>query len=134
MRETVALVEAGKKTEAIRRAMAKRVRQAIEARAELLSEALGREAISVAQTALYEQAAKQGLLDEDRELQEWVSRHDERRCEICDRLDGQRVPVGEPFEDPETGIQYADANAHLRCRCRKRLVTVKAPKRGKRAA
>ncbi len=73
VRETLALVEAGKKTEAIKRAMAKRVRQAIEARAELLAEALGREAISVSQQALYEQAQKQGLLDEDRQFR-WCLR------------------------------------------------------------
>ncbi len=134
VRETLALVEAGKKTEAIKRAMAKRVRQAIEARAELLSEALGREAISVAQTALYQQAQKQGLLDEDRQFREFVTRRDSKVCPICDAMDGQRTTIDEPFESDYDGIEYFAPPVHPRCRCAVRLVTVKAPKRGKRAA
>jgi hypothetical protein len=129
VRETRALVDAGKKTEAIKRAMAKRVQQAIEARAELLADELGREAIGVTQTALWEQAKAQGLLEEERHLQEWVSRHDDVVCPICDELDGQRVEIGEPFESPTTGEQYDDAHAHPRCRCKKRIVTVRTPDR-----
>lgn len=129
VRETRALVEAGKKTDAIKRAMAKRVQQAIEARAELLADELGREAIGVTQTALWEQAKAQGLLEEERHLQEWVTRHDDAVCPICDELDGQRVEIGEPFESPTTGEQYDDAHAHPRCRCSKRIVTVRTPDR-----
>lgn len=129
VRETRALVEAGKETAAIKRAMAKRVQQAIEARAELLADELGREAIGVTQSALFEQAKKQGLLEEERHLQEWVTRHDDAVCEICDELDGQRVEIGEPFESGITGEQYDDAHAHPRCRCKKRIVTVRTPSR-----
>ena len=103
--------------------------EAIEARAELLADELGREAIGVTQTALWEQAKAQGLLEEERHLQEWVSRHDDVVCPICDELDGQRVEIGEPFESPTTGEQYDDAHAHPRCRCKKRIVTVRTPDR-----
>ena len=133
VRETLALVEAGKKTEAIKRAMAKRVRQAIEARAELLSEALGREAISVAQTALWEQAEKQGLLKEQQQTQEWVTRNDGKVCERCEALDGKRALLGEPFES-DLGEEVYSEPVHPRCRCRRRLVGVKAQSRARRAA
>ena len=134
VRETQALVEAGKKTEAIKRAMAKRVRQALEARAEFLAEALGREAIAVCQQAIYEQAQKQGLLDEDRQMREFVTRRDDRVCPICDGMDGQRATIDEPFESDYDGGEYFAPPVHPRCRCAVRLVTVTAPKRGKRAA
>lgn len=134
VRETQALVEAGKKTEAIKRAMARRVRQALEARAEFLAEALGREAIAVCQQAIYEQAQKQGLLDEDRQMREFVTRRDDRVCPICDGMDGQRATIDEPFESDYDGGEYFAPPVHPRCRCAVRLVTVTAPKRGKRAA
>jgi SPP1 gp7 family putative phage head morphogenesis protein len=134
VKETKALVEAGKRTDAIKRAMAKRLRQALEARAEFLADALGREAINVSQQALYETAKKQGLLDEERQLREWVTRRDDRVCPICDGIDGQRAPIDEPFESDYDGGEYFAPPAHPRCRCAVRLVTVKSPQRGKRAA
>lgn len=133
VRETRALVDAGKKTEAIKRAMAKRVRQALEARADLLSEMLGREAIATAQAALYEQAQKQGLLDEDKELREWVTRRDDRVCPICDAFDGKRAAIGEPFVSDD-GEEAMQPGIHPRCRCFVRLVKVRTASRGRRAA
>lgn len=134
VRETRALVDAGKNTDAIKRAMKKRVRQALEARADLLSQTLGRDAIATAQQALYEQAAKQGLLDEDKQLREWVTRRDEKVCPICDAIDGQRAPIGEPFESDIDGEEYDQPPVHPRCRCMIRLVRVVSPKRGRRVA
>jgi hypothetical protein len=51
------------------------------------------------------------------------------RLTVTDELDGQRVEIGEPFESPTTGEQYDDAHAHPRCRCSKRIVTVRTPDR-----
>lgn len=134
VRETQALVDAKKKTEAIQRAMTKRIRQALEARAEFLANELGSAAVNEAQRALYEQAQKDGLLDEDRHVNEWVTRHDEKVCPICDGLDAQRRPVGEAFESDYDGGEYDAPPAHPLCRCRLRLVTLRSPARGRRAA
>lgn len=134
-RETKALMESpyGKRKDAVRRAMTKRVRQALEFRAELLSQQLGSEAIQVAQDALYAQARKQGLLDADRYVQEWVTRRDAKVCPVCDAFDGERAEIGEVFESTEGEESYGPPQ-HPRCRCRKRLVKVANPRRGRRAA
>lgn len=132
-KETRFLADAGKKADPIRRAMRKRVQQALEARAELLSQQLGNEAINTAQAALYEQARIQGLLDEAKQVQEWVTRRDERVCPRCDAFDGERAPVGDLFESDEGEESYGP-QLHPLCRCRLRIVTLRQPKRGKRAA
>ena len=131
--ETRALVAAGKKPDAIRRAMARRVKQALEYRAETIAQQIGGEAISTAQDALFEQARKQGLLDEAVYVREWVTRRDERVCPRCDAFDGERAEVGELFESTE-GEDIGAPPLHPRCRCRVRLVKVVNPKRGRRAA
>jgi len=131
--ETRALVAAGKKPDAIRRAMARRVKQALEYRAETIAQQIGGEAISTAQDALFAQARKQGLLSEDTYVREWVTRRDARVCPRCDAFDGERADVGEVFESTE-GEESDAPPLHPRCRCRVRLVRVANPKRGKRAA
>lgn len=138
VREATRALEYGPKNtkariEAIRRAMAKRVRMAIEARAEMLGNTIANEVIATAQQALFEQARKQGLLDEDKHLKEWVTRRDEKVCPRCDAFDGKRVPVEELFVSDD-GEKAYQPGIHPRCRCRTRLVTVRAPPRKRRAA
>lgn len=138
IRETTRALEYGPKNtkarlDAIRRAMAKRVRQALEARAEMLGQTLGQEAIATAQQALFDQARKQGLLDEEKHLKEWVTRRDNKVCPRCDAFDGKRVPVDEMFISDE-GERAYQPGIHPRCRCRTRLVTVRTAARPRRAA
>ena len=120
-----------KRLNAIRKAMAKRVRQALEARAETLGQTMAREAISTAQSALFETAQRQGLLDEDKQKREWVTRHDDRVCPICDSVDGVIADIDQEFE-AEDGSTFFQPPAHPRCRCSIRLVTIKTPKRATR--
>jgi len=128
VRETRALVEAGKKTDAIKRAMKKRVRQALEARAEALSEALGSEAINESRTALWEQAKKQGLLEDKKDIQEWVLREGLKHCPICGTMAGQRRKIGEAFISPHDGSSYRSPPVHNHCGCQLIIVKPKSAK------
>lgn len=117
-----------KQLDAVRRAMARRIRQALEARAEMLGQTIAQEVIATAQQALFEQARKQGLLKDEVHLKEWVTRRDERVCPRCDAFDGKRVPVDEMFVSDD-GEKAYQPGIHPRCRCRTRLVTVRAATR-----
>jgi hypothetical protein len=120
----------------IRRSMRRRIREALEARAEMVGQSLAQEAISTAQQALYDTARRQGLLDDEKHLKEWVTR---RRygatnvCPRCDAFDHKRVPVDEVFESDLGEIAY-QPGIHPRCQCRTRLVTVRTPARSRRVA
>lgn len=43
-------------------------------------------------------------------------------CPTCARLNGQTVPIDEPFVDPETGDEYDAPPAHPNCQCAIRAV------------
>lgn len=114
------------------RQMTRRVEQALEARAEMIAQTLGREAIATAQQALYEVLDRADLLG-DRQVREWVTRHDERVCERCDAFDGERATLDDSFVS-ELGEIAFQPGIHPSCRCMVRLVTVREKKRGRRAA
>lgn len=59
----------------------------------------------------WQEAVDQEFLD-PRSQKEWVATDDERTCEICGPLDGERVQWDEPFS---TGDDMPDA--HPNCRC-----------------
>ena len=48
-------------------------------------------------------------------IKTWFTNEDERVCEICGGLEGQEVPIEEPFM--LDGIEYPEPPAHPRCRC-----------------
>ena len=136
VRATEALFNSGPKNtkvrlESIRRAMVRQIQTALEARAEVLGQTIGREAISTGQQALFETAQRQGLLDEEKQKREWVTRHDEKVCPICDSVDGVVADIDQSFEAEDGSILFQPP-AHPRCRCSIRLVTVKTPKRATR--
>ncbi len=136
VRGTEALFNYGPKNtkarlESIRRAMVRQIQAALEARAEVLGQTIGREAISTGQQALFETAQRQGLLDEEKQKRQWVTRHDEKVCPICDSIDGVEADIDQSFEAEDGSILFQPP-AHPRCRCSIRLVTVKTPKRATR--
>ena len=137
VRETAELVGYHRKPtpeqlRAVQRAMRKRIRQAIEARADLQGQTLAQEAIATAQQALYDTAKRQGLLDADRHFKEWVTRRNEKVCPRCDAFDHKRVPVDEMFVS-DTGERAYQPGIHPRCRCRTRLVTQRTATRQRRS-
>lgn len=135
VRETETLVAHKKNLEAIRRVMARRIRQALEANAELLGQTLAQEAISTAQQALYEVAKRQGLLDDEKHLKEWVTRARYGATNVCPRclgFDHKRVPVDEMFVS-DSGERAYQPGIHPRCQCRTRLVTQRTASRPRRS-
>lgn len=76
------------------------------------------ETINAANAGRYEsylQAADQGLFARNLARVEWLASEDERTCPICMALDGESVPLGQPFESPEGPIMHP--TAHPQCRC-----------------
>ena len=132
VRATEALFNYGPKNtkarlDSIRRAMVKRIEQALEMRAEVLGRTLVSEAIATAQTALFEVAKRQGLFSDEEKIQVWVARGN--ACPICQGLDGKTAAVGEAFVSDYNGETYYQEPVHPNCKCKRRLVTVKTPKR-----
>lgn len=92
---------------------------------------LRRRAENIARTELIE-AQSQGISDAwrvareqgfipDTAEEEWIASFGERTCRICEGLNGQRVPVGEPFESDIIGL-IDRPPAHPSCRCTRILV------------
>lgn len=71
------------------------------------------------QQELWDQAVEEGLLTGD-EQQEWIITPDDRLCPICEAIEGQTVPLGEPFETEDGEVDGPPA--HPRCRCAVGLV------------
>ncbi len=77
-------------------------------------------AVSAGRRALWEQAIQGGALDAGTVVRVWHTTPDERACPIGVPLDGQSVPVGEPFNSGEVGPLQGPP-AHVACRCEERL-------------
>ena len=130
IRETSVLVENGKKLEAVRRVMRKRIREALEARAEMIGKTLAQEAISTAQQAVFEASLHQGILKEGDYAREWENQEvepcfagieDEQVCPRCVAFHGKRAPLMEPFVS-DAGESAWHPGIHPGCRCKVRLV------------
>jgi hypothetical protein len=117
---------------AIRRAIERQVRIALEATYETMAQSLVREALATAQQALYDTARRQGLIGMETQ-KEWVTRHDEKVCPRCDAFDAKRAPVNGMFIS-STGEEAYQPGIHPRCRCSTRLVSVRSEARSPRPA
>jgi hypothetical protein len=67
------------------------------------------------QTAAWDAAEDDGLLEPDRTSREWSAAPD--ACEVCLALDGTRVPYHQPWPN---GLM--EPHAHDGCRCSSLLV------------
>jgi SPP1 gp7 family putative phage head morphogenesis protein len=47
----------------------------------------------------------------------WVAHIDDRTCEHCKRMNGQKIGINENFKDKQTGFNSDIALFHPRCRC-----------------
>jgi hypothetical protein len=79
-------------------------------------------ASSAAQSAWWDYAEQQGILQPDAMDVLWISTPDSHECPICDDLDGTRVAYGESFETSE-GESVDAPPAHPACRCTVNLVS-----------
>lgn len=75
------------------------------------------DALSAGQMAVWQEAQSLGLLGSGDLIaeKEWVT--DGENCEVCDSLDGQRVPLDQPFVSDLNGESYDRAPAHPNCDC-----------------
>lgn len=73
-------------------------------------------ALAAGQRESWEQAASEGLFEPETAMQAWSTSSDEGVCDICDPMNGQEVPYGQPFTTGD-GDEVYDPPAHPRCRC-----------------
>jgi SPP1 gp7 family putative phage head morphogenesis protein len=82
----------------------------------LRAETIARTEIIAAHTAgaqaSWAEAVDEGLLNPATARQVWSADPDERTCDICEALDGEEVPLGQPFPGGIMGPP-----AHPACRC-----------------
>lgn len=78
-------------------------------------------ASNAGQRELWMQAADKGLLSADQE-REWILTPDGRLCPNCERMDGSRVKLNEPWQTP-AGPVMIPQQIHPMCRCAQGLVT-----------
>jgi hypothetical protein len=74
------------------------------------------DAVNEGQKIVWEAAADEGLVDRGQVFKEWVSVIDDDTSEICQELNGQRVPYNGTFYSSVTGESYERPSAHPNCR------------------
>lgn len=72
-------------------------------------------AANAGQSIFWQQAVNNGLLT-GMELREWIVTPDDRLCEICEPMEGQRVGLNDEFETGD-GDRVFSPPAHPSCRC-----------------
>lgn len=82
-------------------------------RAEMIARTETIRASSAGQHALFLQAEEQGLINRQAVQRKWVVSGDERTCEICNGLNGQKTGLNEPFP----GGYFYPPDPHPSCRC-----------------
>ena len=95
-------------------------RRLIADRAENIARTETMQAANAGHRGLWEAAVDEGLINGGEWEREWVAvvpDPDERTCELCEALDGQRAPIGGTYPDGTLG-----PTKHPRCRCVERLV------------
>jgi SPP1 gp7 family putative phage head morphogenesis protein len=81
-------------------------------RAELIGRTETISAANAGQQESWQQAVDAGLIDPDEFEMEWITTPDDRACQECLDLDGERAPIGGVFPGGLTGPP-----AHPGCRC-----------------
>lgn len=74
------------------------------------------DASAAGQLAGWQAAADAGLLDVTRTQREWIVTDDDRLCELCQEMDGQKVAFDSPFIAPDGGA-IDGPTLHPNCRC-----------------
>jgi hypothetical protein len=107
------LVEKGRSAADIQRLVARKEKQMINRRANLIAHHESMIALNRGQTALWELGVKNGEIDDTRYEREFVVTQDDLLCPICAPLDGARFPIMSPGPDPI----FDGPPIHVQCRC-----------------
>lgn len=87
-------------------------------RAEMIARTETLTAANSGQTAMWDEAARQGYLVKSQTWKEWLVTPDDRLCPYCESLDGQRVLLDDQFQDDEGQFEPVDnPPLHPACRC-----------------
>lgn len=93
----------------------------LDARAETIARTEGKEAIERGQADAWRVAQNEQLLPAATRRR-WTSMPDsDRRCDMCESMDGQIVGLDEPFVSDDVG-EVGNPPLHPRCRCMQALV------------
>lgn len=100
-------------------------------RAETIARHETMQASNEGQQELWRQAKEEGWL-RGNEQREWLTTPDDKSCEFCLAMDGQRVGLGEEFVDPSGEFDpVMTPPLHVQCRCATGLVDLDDIKVGK---
>ena len=117
MRFRAGLIEAGKNEATVAKLVTRMHERALRYRARLIARTEIIRAEIAGQRALWQQAVRQGLIDPNTAMKEWLMAEDERTCPFCEPLDHVKVLIDEPFPEDGDGPPL-----HPACRCALRLV------------
>ncbi len=93
----------------------KRAKKMLRKRAIMIARTEGIRAASAGQEAIWREAQKQGLLEDEQE-QFWIVTPDNDACKICDPMHGVMAKIGQPFVHPTSGREYyAPPDPHPQC-------------------
>ena len=110
------LIANGATGDKLEKSVARYANRKLAQRAEMIARTETATALNGGRMELWNQLQAQGALPEDQK-HKWITAEDERRCEICENLDGEVVLVGQEFSDGSTAPP-----AHVMCRCNTVLV------------
>ncbi len=115
------LLEEGAGEQAAEDQVARASRRALNRRALTIARQETLLAANAGQDFLWEQAVRDGLLDPEATMREWLTAEDERvDDELCAPMMGRRAKIGEPFDTPIGPFDRPPQ--HVLCRCTPILV------------
>jgi hypothetical protein len=110
------LMESGSTQSAAEAAATKYRARLIAQRAETIARTEIMRASNQGQQEAWRQAVDRGFLP-DNPVQQWIVTPDDRLCEVCRPMKGQRRSIGENFVSPTDGSTAKTPPIHPRCRC-----------------
>jgi len=116
-----ALVEDGVATWKVERLTGRYAARLLKQRAIAIARSETIAAANMGNLETWRRNVREGVLDPERWVREWLAIGDPRTCPDCEALDGQRAPIGQPFISPTYGEVWAPA-LHTNCRCLVALV------------
>ncbi len=118
------LIEEGVKGEKLDKRVEAYRQRLLRKRAENIARTETLRASNEGQQELWRQAAEQGLINPAQVKREWIVTPDDRLCEMCAPMDGQKVGLEEPFQSELGAVMTPPL--HPMCRCATRLTEVKS--------
>ena len=112
-----ALVAEGQEGERLERLVAQHHARAVKERARLIARQEVNMAANAGQSALWDEAERDGFIDRSRTFRRWITQPAQYACPICRPMDGQLRRLGELFESPYDGSQTEGPPKHVACLC-----------------